>query len=76
MADVVCETCAYWQPKVGSQSFGFPGDEIRLALAHAALREGRKIGDLATAVALVAAAALSVPAWAQTAGQIPFARCV
>ena len=28
MADVVCETCAYWQPKVGgAQSYGFPGDD-------------------------------------------------
>ena len=27
MADVVCETCAYWQPKVGgAQSYGFPGE--------------------------------------------------
>ncbi len=33
-----------------ARDFGFDGDEIRLALATAALREGRKIGDLATAV--------------------------
>jgi predicted DsbA family dithiol-disulfide isomerase len=33
-----------------ARDFGFAGDEIRLALAHAALREGRKVGDLATAV--------------------------
>ena len=33
-----------------ARGFGFNGDEIRLALAHAALREGRKIGDLMTAV--------------------------
>jgi len=32
------------------KDFGFTGDEIRLALTHAALREGAKIGDLATAV--------------------------
>lgn len=32
------------------RDFGFAGDEIRLALAHAALREGEKLGDLATAV--------------------------
>lgn len=33
-----------------ARDFGFSGDEIRLALNHAGLREGRKIGDLATAV--------------------------
>jgi len=38
-------------------------DRIRLALAHAGLREGRKIGDLGTAVAVAAeAAGLPVPA--------------
>jgi predicted DsbA family dithiol-disulfide isomerase len=35
-----------------ARDFGFEGDEIRLALAHAGVREGRKIGDLATAVAV------------------------
>lgn len=39
-----------------ARDFGFEGDEIRLALAHAALREGRKVGDLATAVAVAVAA--------------------
>ncbi len=39
------------------KDFGFTGDEIRLALAHAALREGQKIGDLATAVKVAAKAA-------------------
>lgn len=38
------------------RDFGFTGDEIRLALAHAALREGLRIGDLATAVGVAAAA--------------------
>lgn len=33
-----------------AKDFGFSGDEIRLALSHAGVREGRKIGDLATAV--------------------------
>jgi predicted DsbA family dithiol-disulfide isomerase len=33
-----------------ARDFGFNGDEIRLALAHAGLREGQKIADLATAV--------------------------
>lgn len=35
-----------------ARDFGFNGDEIRLALAHAGVREGKKIGDLATAVAV------------------------
>ncbi len=35
-----------------ARDFGFSGDEIRLALAHAGVREGQKIGDLATAVAV------------------------
>jgi predicted DsbA family dithiol-disulfide isomerase len=38
------------------KDFGFAGDEIRRALARAALREGRKVGDLATAVAVAAKA--------------------
>src|SRR3954471_22873698 len=38
------------------RDFGFNGDELRLALAHAGLREGRKIGDLAVAVAVAAKA--------------------
>ena len=38
------------------RDFGFEGDEIRRALSHAALREGRKIGDMATAVAVASKA--------------------
>ncbi len=38
------------------RDFGFDGDEIRRALAHAAVREGRKVGDMATAVAVAAKA--------------------
>ena len=38
------------------KDFGFTGDEIRLAIAHAALREGVKVGDLATAVKVAAKA--------------------
>jgi predicted DsbA family dithiol-disulfide isomerase len=38
------------------RNFGFDGDEIRLALAHAGVREGKKIGDLARAVAVAAKA--------------------
>ncbi len=33
-----------------ARDFGFNGDEIRLALAHAGVREGRAIGDLGAAV--------------------------
>lgn len=33
-----------------ARDFGFKGDEIRLALTRAALREGVKVGDLATSV--------------------------
>eukprot|EP01035_Chromulina_nebulosa_P003354 gene3354-biopygen2756 len=39
-----------------ARDFGFTGDEIRLALAHAGVREGQKIGDLSTAVAVAAKA--------------------
>ncbi len=39
-----------------TKDFGFTGDEIRLAIAHAALREGQKVGDLATAVKVAAKA--------------------
>jgi predicted DsbA family dithiol-disulfide isomerase len=40
-----------------ARDFGFDGDEIRLAVARAALREGRKIGDSSTAVAAAVEAA-------------------
>jgi predicted DsbA family dithiol-disulfide isomerase len=39
-----------------AKDFGFTGDEIRLALTHAGLRDGQKIGDLATAVKVAAKA--------------------
>ena len=39
-----------------AKDFGFSGDEVRLALAHAALQEGIKVGDLATAVKVAAKA--------------------
>jgi predicted DsbA family dithiol-disulfide isomerase len=44
-----------------AKDFGATGDEVRLALAHAALREGRKVGQMAVAVA-VAAKAGGIPA--------------
>ena len=37
-----------------AREFGFAGDEIRLALSSVGVREGQKIGDLATAVAVAA----------------------
>ena len=39
-----------------ARDFGFDGDEIRTALAHAALREGQKVGDLDLAVDIAVAA--------------------
>lgn len=39
-----------------ARDFGFTGDEVRLAIARAALRDGRKVGDLATAVKVAAQA--------------------
>jgi 2-hydroxychromene-2-carboxylate isomerase len=39
-----------------ARDFGFTGDEIRLALSRAAVRDGQKIGGLATAVAVAAKA--------------------
>ncbi len=39
-----------------ARDFGFGGDEIRLAMAHAALRDGQKVGDLAGAVQVAAKA--------------------
>ena len=38
------------------RDFGFAGDEIRLAITQAALRDGAKVGDLATAVKVAAKA--------------------
>jgi predicted DsbA family dithiol-disulfide isomerase len=39
------------------KDFGFGGDEVRLALAHAALREGKKVSDWKVAAEIGAAAA-------------------
>ncbi len=38
------------------RDFGFDGDEIRLAIAHAAVREGQKVGGLEAAVRVAAKA--------------------
>lgn len=38
------------------KDFGFTGDELRLALSHAGVREGRKIGNMDEAIAVAAAA--------------------
>lgn len=40
-----------------AKDFGVTGDEVRLALAHAASREGRKVGRMEAAVAVAARAA-------------------
>lgn len=45
-----------------ARDFGFEGDEIRLALNTAALHEGRKLGDMAEAVAVAAKAGQLDPA--------------
>lgn len=39
-----------------AKDLGVTGDEVRLALAHAALREGRRVGQMAQAVAVAAKA--------------------
>jgi predicted DsbA family dithiol-disulfide isomerase len=39
-----------------ARDFGFTGDEIRLALSHAAVRDGAKVGDIAVSVAVAAKA--------------------
>lgn len=39
------------------RDFGVSDDRIRLALAHAALREGRRVGDIGVAAAVAAGAA-------------------
>lgn len=39
-----------------ARDFGHTGDEVRLALMHAAMREGQKLGDLALAVEVAAQA--------------------
>ena len=39
-----------------ARDFGITDDRARLALSHAAMREGRKIGDITEAVAVVSAA--------------------
>lgn len=39
-----------------ARDFGFSGDEIRLALAYAGVREGKKLGDIAVAVEVAAKA--------------------
>lgn len=44
------------------KDFGFDGDELRLALSHAALREGRKIGGMDEAIAVASKAVGIKPA--------------
>ena len=51
------------------RDFGFEGDTIRRAIAHAAVREGQKVGDLATAVAVAAKAGRINPKKVQAAAE-------
>ncbi len=44
-----------------ARSLGSKGDAVRLALTHAAVRDGVKVGDLATAVAVAAKAGRLAP---------------
>jgi predicted DsbA family dithiol-disulfide isomerase len=52
-----------------AKDFGFTNDEIRLALADAALRDGQRIGDLATAVKVAAKAGKIDPKKLRTAAE-------
>lgn len=52
-----------------AKDFGITGDEIRLALTHAGVREGAKIGELATAVAIAAKAGKIPPRKLQAAAE-------
>jgi predicted DsbA family dithiol-disulfide isomerase len=52
-----------------ARSLGVTGDEVRLALAHAGEREGRKVGRLAEAVKVAAAAGRLSPKKLQARAQ-------
>jgi predicted DsbA family dithiol-disulfide isomerase len=56
------------------RDFGFSDDRLRHALTHAGTREGRKIGDLAEAVAVVAAATGLDPAELRAKAKSPEVR--
>jgi predicted DsbA family dithiol-disulfide isomerase len=53
------------------RDLGFADDRLRLALGHAAEREGRRIGDLAEAVAIGAAATGMAPEKLRAAAESP-----
>lgn len=53
------------------KDFGFTGDEVRLALTHAALRDGRKMGDMTEAVAVASHAAKIDAAKLRAAAESP-----
>ncbi|HVU35730.1 MAG TPA: disulfide bond formation protein DsbA [Opitutaceae bacterium] len=57
-----------------AKDFGFAGDEIRKALSHAAVREGVKVGDMATAVGVAANAGKLDPAKLRAAAESPAVR--
>jgi predicted DsbA family dithiol-disulfide isomerase len=52
-----------------AKDFGFTGDEVRLAIAHAGVREGQKVGDLAVAVAAATKATRLDPAKLRAAAE-------
>jgi len=57
-----------------ARDFGFEGDEIRRAISHAAVREGRKVGDLAVSVAVAAKAGKLNPKRLRAAAESPAVR--
>lgn len=54
-----------------ARDFGFHGDEVRLAVLHAILREGAKCGDMTTAVGVAAKAGKIDPAKLRAAAESP-----
>lgn len=56
------------------RDFGFSGDEIRLALSHAAVREGQKVGNLDVAAAVAAQAGKIDPKQLRAAAESPAVR--
>jgi predicted DsbA family dithiol-disulfide isomerase len=57
-----------------ARDFGATGDSVRLALSEAAMRHGRKIGDMGEAVAVAAKAGRISPAKLRTRAESPAVR--
>jgi predicted DsbA family dithiol-disulfide isomerase len=57
-----------------ARDFGYLGDEVRLALTHAAVREGQKVGDIDVAVAVAAKAGQIDPGKLRAAAESPAVR--